>query len=182
MYNKLLSYKNIPNTLSLLRALLAVPFIVSIHDIFVYACTKNLGLLLLFFAIILSDIADGFLARKLNCASNTGAKLDIISDTVYTMLSLTAFAYFKIIPVWFIFILILKLIEFYFFLPILFYTKSWLLQIDVMHDVDSDSSDNDVIIVPSDDSLPPSGTSAVCSMSPVAGSSRVCNMLNTTVS
>jgi CDP-diacylglycerol--glycerol-3-phosphate 3-phosphatidyltransferase len=38
--------------------------------------------------------------------------LDIISDTLYTTLSLAAFAYFKIIPVWFILIMLLKLIEF----------------------------------------------------------------------
>ncbi|MDR1232517.1 MAG: CDP-alcohol phosphatidyltransferase family protein [Spirochaetaceae bacterium] len=105
-------YKNVPNFLSLLRSLLVVPFVIIIHDIFVYECTKNLFLLVTFFAIILSDAADGFLARKLKCASDTGAKLDIISDTLYTILSLTAFAYFKVIPVWFIFIMVLKLVEF----------------------------------------------------------------------
>ena len=92
--------------------LLVLPFIVIIYDIFVYACTKNLGLVIIFFTIILSDIADGYLARKLKCASKTGAKLDVISDTAYTILSLAVFAYFKIIPVWFIFVMIVKLIEF----------------------------------------------------------------------
>jgi CDP-diacylglycerol--glycerol-3-phosphate 3-phosphatidyltransferase len=91
---------------------LVLPFIVIIHDIFVYECTKNLFLLITFFTIILSDLADGYLARKLKCTSDTGAKLDIISDTLYTILSLAVFAYFKIIPVWFIFIMLLKLIEF----------------------------------------------------------------------
>ena len=93
--------------------LLVLPFVIIIHDIFVYQCTKNLGLVIIFFTIILSDIADGYLARKLNCASKAGARLDIISDTVYAILSLAAFAYFKIIPVWFIFIMALKLIEFF---------------------------------------------------------------------
>jgi CDP-diacylglycerol--glycerol-3-phosphate 3-phosphatidyltransferase len=64
-----------------------------------------------FITIIASDVADGFLARKLKCTSNTGAKLDVISDTLYTILSLTVFAYFKIIPIWFIFIMLLKLVE-----------------------------------------------------------------------
>jgi CDP-diacylglycerol--glycerol-3-phosphate 3-phosphatidyltransferase len=110
--NKQLFYKNVPNGLSLLRTLLVLPFIIVIHDIFVYECTKNLLLLIIFFTIIISDVADGFLARKLKCTSDTGAKLDIISDTLYTTLSLAAFAYFKIIPVWFILIMLLKLIEF----------------------------------------------------------------------
>ena len=112
MDNKWFSYKNIPNTLSLMRMMLVLPFVLIIHDIFVYECTKNLGLVVIFFTIIMSDIADGYLARKLKCTSKTGAKLDVISDTVYTILSLTVFVYFKIIPVWFVFIMVLKLIEF----------------------------------------------------------------------
>jgi CDP-diacylglycerol--glycerol-3-phosphate 3-phosphatidyltransferase len=104
--------KYIPNTLSLLRLLLAVPFVLIIHDIFVYECTKNLGLVIIFFTIIGSDVADGYLARKLHCTSAAGAALDVISDAVYTVLSLAAFAYFKIIPVWFICLMVLKLLEF----------------------------------------------------------------------
>jgi CDP-diacylglycerol--glycerol-3-phosphate 3-phosphatidyltransferase len=89
-----------------------VPFVIIIHDIFVHGCAKNLFLLITFFTIIISDAADGFLARKLKCASDTGAKLDIVSDALYTVFSLAAFAYFKVIPVWFVFALVLKLIEF----------------------------------------------------------------------
>ena len=110
--SRLFTYKNVPNALSLMRMLLALPFILIIRDIFVYQCPKNLGLVLIFTSIILSDIADGYLARKLRCASDTGAALDIISDALYTFLSLAAFAYFKIIPVWFIVIMLLKLAEF----------------------------------------------------------------------
>jgi CDP-diacylglycerol--glycerol-3-phosphate 3-phosphatidyltransferase len=57
-------------------------------------------------------VADGYIARKLNCTSDTGAKLDIISDVIYTVFSLAAFAYFNIIPIWFVFIMLLKLTEF----------------------------------------------------------------------
>jgi CDP-diacylglycerol--glycerol-3-phosphate 3-phosphatidyltransferase len=110
--NKWISYKNIPNALSLFRMLLVLPFLVTVHDIFVYHCGKNWILLLVFFAIIVSDLADGYLARKLKCASNAGAKLDVLSDTVYTISSLTIFAYFNVTPMWFIFIMALKLLEF----------------------------------------------------------------------
>jgi CDP-diacylglycerol--glycerol-3-phosphate 3-phosphatidyltransferase len=92
--------------------LLVLPFVLIIRDIFVYKCPKNLGLVIIFITIISTDVLDGFLARKLKCTSNTGAKLDIISDTLYSILSLIAFVYFKIIPVWFVFIMILKLFEF----------------------------------------------------------------------
>jgi CDP-diacylglycerol--glycerol-3-phosphate 3-phosphatidyltransferase len=110
--NKWISYKNIPNVLSLFRIFLVLPFLLIIHDIFVYNCVKNWILLLVFFTIVMSDVADGYLARKLKCTSNTGAKLDIISDTLYTILSLAVFAYFNITPIWFIFIMMLKLLEF----------------------------------------------------------------------
>ncbi|GHU30688.1 CDP-alcohol phosphatidyltransferase [Spirochaetia bacterium] len=69
-------------------------------------------MLLVFAVILISDVADGYLARKLKCTSNIGAKLDIIADTLYTISSLMTFAYFNIIPVWFIFIMVLKLVEF----------------------------------------------------------------------
>jgi CDP-diacylglycerol--glycerol-3-phosphate 3-phosphatidyltransferase len=67
---------------------------------------------IIFFTIILSDVIDGYLARKLECASRTGARLDVIADAFYIISSLAAFAYFKIIPAWFIFIMALKLFEF----------------------------------------------------------------------
>jgi phosphatidylglycerophosphate synthase len=104
--------KNIPNGLSLIRMLLVLPLILIIHDIFVYECTKNMLLLIVFATIIRSDVADGYLARKLNCTSNVGAKLDIISDTLYTISSLAAFAYFDVIPFWFVFLMLFKLLEF----------------------------------------------------------------------
>jgi phosphatidylglycerophosphate synthase len=104
--------KCIPNILSLTRLLLVLPFTLITHDIFVYECTNNLFLLLVFAFIIISDVADGYLARKLKCTSDEGAKLDVFSDTLYTISSLATFAYFKVIPIWFVYIMLLKLTEF----------------------------------------------------------------------
>jgi phosphatidylglycerophosphate synthase len=77
-----------------------------------YGCDKNWILIVLYFAIIASDIADGYLARRLGCASSFGAKLDIASDAVYSLLTLAAFAYFQVIPAWFLIVMALKLAEF----------------------------------------------------------------------
>ena len=41
-----------------------------------------------------------------------GAALDLIADALYTLLSFGAFAYFKIVPAWFVLVLAVKLIEF----------------------------------------------------------------------
>jgi CDP-diacylglycerol--glycerol-3-phosphate 3-phosphatidyltransferase len=58
-------------------------------------------LLLCFAAIIFSDIADGHIARKTNCVTAIGAKLDIAADMVYVLGSACAFVYFQKLPVWF---------------------------------------------------------------------------------
>jgi phosphatidylglycerophosphate synthase len=91
MCGKRIFYKNIPNFLSVLRMLLVLPYLIVIYDIFIYECTKNWILLLTFFAILFTDVADGYLARKLKCTSNIGAKLDIISDTLYIIIFLIIF-------------------------------------------------------------------------------------------
>jgi CDP-diacylglycerol--glycerol-3-phosphate 3-phosphatidyltransferase len=41
-----------------------------------------------------------------------GARLDIIADAFYSISTLVFFAYFKIVPIWFPFIVAMKLIEF----------------------------------------------------------------------
>ncbi|MDR2751558.1 MAG: CDP-alcohol phosphatidyltransferase family protein [Clostridiales bacterium] len=102
----------LPNALSLARMPLALIFITAISQIFMYGCDKNWILIVLYFAIIASDIADGYLARRLGCASSFGAKLDIASDAVYSLLTLAAFAYFQVIPAWFLIVMALKLAEF----------------------------------------------------------------------
>jgi phosphatidylglycerophosphate synthase len=52
------------------------------------------------------------LARKLQCASDIGAKLDIFSDTLYVISSLVLLVYLKMIPIWFPIITAIKLAEF----------------------------------------------------------------------
>ncbi|MDR0562841.1 MAG: CDP-alcohol phosphatidyltransferase family protein [Spirochaetaceae bacterium] len=103
--------KYLPNVITIFRLSLVLPFLIFIHDIIVYNCT-NLFSLIIFVSIIVSDVLDGYLARKLHCTSITGAKLDIISDAFYSISSLVLFVYFKIIPVWFPIIMAIKLFEF----------------------------------------------------------------------
>jgi phosphatidylglycerophosphate synthase len=88
-----------------------LPFLFFIHDIIVYNCA-NLFSLIIFVSIIVSDVLDGYLARKLNCTTITGAKLDIVSDAFYSISSLVLFVYFKIVPIWFPIIIVIKLFEF----------------------------------------------------------------------
>ena len=70
---------NLPNVLTLLR-ILAVPFIVAL----LYFPRPSTCVLatLLFLAAILTDLADGFLARKYNQVTNFGKFLDPLADKI----------------------------------------------------------------------------------------------------
>jgi CDP-diacylglycerol--glycerol-3-phosphate 3-phosphatidyltransferase len=109
MKNRFIKY--LPNAITIFRFSMVLPFLLFIHDIIVYNCT-NLFSLILFVSIIVSDILDGYLARKLNCTTITGARLDIISDAFYSISALVLFVYFRIIPIWFPIIMTIKLFEF----------------------------------------------------------------------
>jgi phosphatidylglycerophosphate synthase len=97
--------------ITVFRLSLVLPFLLFIHDIIAHGCT-NLFSLVIFISIIASDVLDGHLARKLNCATSAGAKLDIISDAFYLLSSLVLFVYFNIIPIWFPIVTTVKLFEF----------------------------------------------------------------------
>ena len=107
-----ISYKDIPNFLTIMRAILVLPFAIIMYKIYEYEYSINWILIAIFLIIIGSDILDGYIARKFNCSSDIGAKLDIISDSIYTILSMILLAYIKITPSWFVLILIMKLLEF----------------------------------------------------------------------
>ncbi len=76
--------KNIPNIITSLRILLTMVSFIVILD-------KNyiLGLILLVVAT-LTDFFDGYFARKFNAQSIFGAKLDQLSDKLFTILSAIA--------------------------------------------------------------------------------------------
>ena len=105
-------YKYIPNILTLLRAFLVLPFVIIMYKIYEYEYSLNWILIIMFLIIIGSDILDGYIARKFNCSTDIGAKLDIISDTIYSISSMLLLAYINITPSWFVIIIIIKLIEF----------------------------------------------------------------------
>ncbi|OQD57971.1 putative phosphatidylglycerophosphate synthase [Methanobrevibacter arboriphilus JCM 13429 = DSM 1125] len=102
--------KNIPNILSSIRIIITIPFIFSLYDLILG--TGSIISLLLFSIIIISDILDGYLARKLNFVSAFGANLDIFADIFYSFLSTTILCYLNVVPIWFLFIVIFKFLEF----------------------------------------------------------------------
>jgi CDP-diacylglycerol--glycerol-3-phosphate 3-phosphatidyltransferase len=74
----------------------------------------NIGYLILIFILTaFSDYFDGKLAAKYNLNTYDGAKLDVICDFIFIVFSTVAVILIDLIPFWFIFVIILKLIEFF---------------------------------------------------------------------
>lgn len=68
----------IPNLISLLRILLALSLLLFVHERYVF--------LVLYSLCGISDVLDGYIARKMNLQSTLGAKLDSIADfMMYTI-------------------------------------------------------------------------------------------------
>lgn len=96
------------NILTALRILLGVLFI---HFTLI---DYNIGYLLFIFILTaLSDYFDGKLAKKYNLDTYDGAKFDVICDFIFIVLSTFAVMLINLIPFWFIFVIILKMVEFF---------------------------------------------------------------------
>lgn len=94
--------KHLPNILTIIRFLL-IPFIL----FFVF--TNNYFLAFITFTISgITDIADGFIARKFNLISNFGKLMDPLADKLTQIGVLTSLTIVKIIPTWILIIVLLK--------------------------------------------------------------------------
>lgn len=94
--------KHIPNILTIIRFLL-IPIIIF------YVFTRNYILAFVFFSISgLTDIADGFIARKFNLISNFGKLMDPLADKLTQIATLTSLVLTNIIPIWILLIVLLK--------------------------------------------------------------------------
>ena len=94
--------KHIPNILTVIRFLL-IPVIIF------YIFTGNYILAFVFFTISgLTDIADGFIARKFNLISNFGKLMDPLADKLTQIATLASLVFTNIIPIWILLIVLLK--------------------------------------------------------------------------
>ena len=94
--------KHVPNILTIIRFLL-IPFIIF------YIFTGNYLLAFVFLTISgITDIADGFIARKFNLISNFGKLMDPLADKLTQISTLTSLVLTNIIPIWILIIVLLK--------------------------------------------------------------------------
>lgn len=94
--------KHIPNILTIFRFIL-IPFIV-----LNLANDKYVSAFVIFTISGLTDILDGFIARKFNFITNFGKLIDPLADKCTQIITLATLALKNIIPMWIIIIVILK--------------------------------------------------------------------------
>ncbi len=95
-------FKHIPNILTIIRFFL-IPFIVF------YVFTNQFILAFVFFTISgITDVADGFIARKFNLVSNFGKLMDPLADKLTQISTLASLVFVNIIPIWILIIVLIK--------------------------------------------------------------------------
>ncbi|MCH7618445.1 MAG: CDP-alcohol phosphatidyltransferase family protein [Candidatus Marinimicrobia bacterium] len=93
---------NLPNLISISRILLTVPCLM-----FFDAGDNYPGLLMLALMIV-SDYADGILARRMKIVSDFGKALDPLSDKIVTVILISYLILEKSFPIWFVSTLIFR--------------------------------------------------------------------------
>lgn len=94
--------KQIPNILTTMRLILAVPVCLLILD------EHYSAVLWVAFIAGFSDAIDGYLARRLNALSYYGAVVDPLADKVLLLSTYTAFAVVGLLPCWVAVLLVLR--------------------------------------------------------------------------
>lgn len=95
-------FKHIPNILTIFRFLF-IPIILY------YIFTKNYVYAFIFFTISgITDVLDGFIARKFDLVSNFGKLMDPLADKLTQISVLASLVMIKVIPIWILVIVVLK--------------------------------------------------------------------------
>ncbi len=93
---------NIPNILTILR-LLSIPFVIY------FIIEDNMTVaLVVFLAAVLTDLADGYIARKFNLITKLGMWLDPFADKLMAVSVLVAFTINSVVPLYITLIIFVK--------------------------------------------------------------------------
>lgn len=106
--------KFIPNGITASRIIMSILFVLSILYNFKYRQQRIFELMFIFLCICISDIIDGYTARKINSTSAAGAKFDVFADLIFISSSYITLIILDILPMWFLIFIGLKFIEFLF--------------------------------------------------------------------
>lgn len=97
----------VSNIISFFRILLAIPIFYFISNVNEIHGARHI-LLGLYFLVYLTDIADGYFARKFNQISELGKIIDPLADKILVILVVTYLYYYEIIPAYYFYIIVLR--------------------------------------------------------------------------
>lgn len=98
-------YKNLPNILTIIRIILA-----PIFSFFYLSSNENFQNIafIIFFLVGLTDIFDGYLARKYHVITPFGIAMDPLADKIMLIFVFISFAVKNILPLWIIVFIVAK--------------------------------------------------------------------------
>ena len=96
--------KNIPNILTLIRLCLVPVFIL----VFLFEGEQRTAAATIFIFASVTDVLDGYIARKYNATSKVGQLLDPLADKLMQISAIVMMMSVKILPLWFVLILATK--------------------------------------------------------------------------
>lgn len=91
---------NLPNKLTFIRLVLAVPFIYFLQESDHGGLTYRLIAFVLFVAASLTDFFDGYIARKYNLITDFGKLMDPLADKILVISALVLFVELNYMPAW----------------------------------------------------------------------------------
>ena len=93
---------NLPNRLTMIRFVLAIPFIMFLQysDSSKYGLIFRLISLVIFVIASLTDFFDGYIARKYNLITDFGKIMDPLADKILVISALVIFVQLEYIPGW----------------------------------------------------------------------------------
>lgn len=91
---------NLPNQLTTVRFILAIPFIYFLQTSDVHGFWYRIIALAIFSVASLTDFFDGYIARKYNLITDFGKIMDPLADKILVISALVLFVDLKYMPAW----------------------------------------------------------------------------------
>ncbi|MBS9775868.1 MAG: CDP-diacylglycerol--glycerol-3-phosphate 3-phosphatidyltransferase [Fusobacterium sp.] len=91
---------NLPNRLTMVRFILAIPFIYFLQESATHGYFYRIISLIIFSVASLTDFFDGYIARKYNLITDFGKIMDPLADKILVISALVVFVELNYIPAW----------------------------------------------------------------------------------
>lgn len=105
---------SLPNALTFTRIILTAMFIGTLNSKLILGIeTQSISFLaVMFLAICATDFLDGKIARWLKVSSVAGSRFDVMADFIFILSATALLVKFQLMPLWFLVVIIAKLLDF----------------------------------------------------------------------